>query len=408
MWSRWTFLSAGKLRLAILGCATLGLAMSGGGAGFAFAADPAPAPSGTATSGPTISTIAAARDTIVERVTVGGTLVAREEILVAAQVDGLAIVEILVDEGDRVEKDQVLARLSREAVQISLAQNSAQLGRSDAAIAQAKAQILEAEAAQLAARNAFERARNLREGGITTTENFEQRQSLAQQTAARVVSAQQTLKLAEADKAVVRAQRSDLELKLLRTEIRTPTAGIVSRRSARVGAIAAGASDPLFRIIENGTIELEADVAEATLARLRVGQPGLVRPAGMSDDVAASVRLVAPEMSRTTRLGRVRLTLAEGMPFTLGSFARGTIEVARSEGVVLPLSAVQFGVDGARVQVVSNGVVETRPVTAGLRSSTRVEIVKGLVVGEQVVSVAGTFLRNGDRVTAVPFVAASN
>jgi HlyD family secretion protein len=382
--------------------------MSGGGAGFAFAADPAPAPSGTATSGPTISTIAAARDTIVERVTVGGTLVAREEILVAAQVDGLAIVEILVDEGDRVEKDQVLARLSREAVQISLAQNSAQLGRSDAAIAQAKAQILEAEAAQLAARNAFERARNLREGGITTTENFEQRQSLAQQTAARVVSAQQTLKLAEADKAVVRAQRSDLELKLLRTEIRTPTAGIVSRRSARVGAIAAGASDPLFRIIENGTIELEADVAEATLARLRVGQPGLVRPAGMSDDVAASVRLVAPEMSRTTRLGRVRLTLAEGMPFTLGSFARGTIEVARSEGVVLPLSAVQFGVDGARVQVVSNGVVETRPVTAGLRSSTRVEIVKGLVVGEQVVSVAGTFLRNGDRVTAVPFVAASN
>lgn len=374
-----------------------------------LAADPAkPAPEESAVKGPAVSTIVARRATIRDTVTVGGTLVAREEILVAAQVDGLAIVEILVDEGSRVRKGDVLARLSREATDITIGQNKAQLARADAAIAQAKAQIVDAQAAKDAALSSFTRAKNLREGGITTVENFEQRQSLALQTTARVTSAQQTLKLAEADKAVIEAQSADLALKLVRTDIKAPADGIVSRRSARLGAIAAGAADPLFRIIENGTIELEADIAEAALARLKIDQSARVRPAGHTNDVDATVRLVSPEVSRTTRLGKVRLTLVNSKDLAVGAFARGVIEVAKSDGIVLPLSAVQFGLDGARVQVVINGTVATRPVTTGLRSSTMVEIVKGLEAGEQVVSIAGTFLRNGDRITPVPQQIASN
>lgn len=374
-----------------------------------LAADPV-APSGQEQTrkGPAVSTIQAQPGTIRDTVMVGGTLVAREEILVAAQVDGLAIVEILVDEGTRVRKGDVLARLSREAVDISLGQNQAQLARADAAIAQAKAQIVDAQAAKDAALNAFNRAKNLREGGITTVENFEQRQSLALQTTARVTSAQQTLKLAEADRAVIQAQNAELSLRLLRTDIKAPTDGIVSRRSARLGAIAAGAADPLFRIIENGTVELEADIAEASLARVKVGQGATVRPAGLATEVEASVRLVSPEVSRTSRLGRVRLTLAGDGGYSIGAFARGLIEVSRSTGIVLPLSAVQFGTDGAKVQVVENNTVETRLVSIGLRSSTMVEIIKGLDAGEQVVSIAGTFLRNGDRITPVPQRVATN
>lgn len=367
-----------------------------------LAADP-PKAAGqdTARRGPAVSTIQAQRGTIRDTVTVGGTLIAREEILVAAQIDGLAIVEILVDEGSRVRKGDVLARLSRESTDISIAQNKAQLARADAAIAQAKAQIADAEAAKVAAVNSFSRAKDLRAGGITTAETFDQRQSLAQQTTARVTSAQQALKLAEADKAVAEAQSADLALRLARTEIKATADGVVSRRSARLGAIAAGAADPLFRIIENGTIELEADVAEASLARLRPGQGASVRPAGMTTDVEASVRLVSPEVSKTTRLGRVRLTLAGEGAYAIGAFARGVIEVARSNGIVLPLSAVQFGPDNARVQVVKNGAVETRVVSTGLRSSSMVEIKSGLEAGEQVVSIAGTFLRNGDLITPV-------
>ncbi len=351
--------------------------------------------------GPAITVSQARTGTISDMAIVGGTLTAREEIMVAAQIEGLAIVQILVDEGARVKAGDVLARLNREMIDVSLLQNKAQRARADAAIAQARAQITEVEALRVAANNSFGRARSLREDGITSAETLDQRQAAATQANARVASAQQTLKLAEADKAVSEAQAAELEIRLARTEIKAPAAGIINRRTARLGAIAAGAADPLFRIIENGAVELEADVAEGTLTKLKEGQAATVRPAGYETDLVARVRLVSPEVSRTTRLGKVRLALVDAPALPVGAFARGTIEVARSTGIVLPLSSVQFGIDGARVQVVVNDVVETRIVTTGLRSSAMIEITKGLAADEQVVTLAGTFLRNGDRVSPV-------
>jgi HlyD family secretion protein len=187
-----------------------------------------------------------------------------------------------------------------------------------------------------------------------------------------------------------------------RTEIKAPADGIVSRRTARIGAVVAAAADPLFRIIRGGAIELEADLAEVTLARIRIGQKAAVRPAGREQDIAATVRLVSPEITRATRLGRVRLALDGGDGLTIGSFARGSIEIERKEAVLAPLSAVLFTNEGARVQVVKDGVVETRPITTGIRSGGRIEVREGLAPGETVVAISGTFLRNGDRVSPVP------
>lgn len=352
-------------------------------------------------SGPTVSVHKVARGPIVEALTLGGTLVAREEILVAAQIDGLAITEILAEEGARVKEGQVLARLSRETLEAQLAQNTAQIARAEAAIAQARSSIVEAEANQVAATNSFSRTRQLRDEGIASAETFDQRQAASRQAAARVASAREQLRLAEADLQLARATRQDLEIKLGRTEIKAPKAGLVSRRTARLGAIAAGAADALFRIIEDGAIELEADVAETTIARIRVGQDARVRPAGAASDVSGQVRLVSPEISRSTRLGRVRIALKDEPGLTVGAFARGQIEVARSEGLLLPLSAVQFSGANATVQVVKAGVVETRKVATGLRQNGVIEIREGLAEGDTVVALAGTFLRNGDRVNPV-------
>jgi multidrug efflux pump subunit AcrA (membrane-fusion protein) len=113
------------------------------------------------------------------------------------------------------------------------------------------------------------------------------------------------------------------------------------------------------------------------------------------------VRLVSAEIARTTRLGRVRLQLDRPEGLVLGSFARGTIEIARKEVVLAPLSAVLFTNEGPRVQVVVNETVETRPVVVGIRTGGMVEIVSGLSAGETVVTISGTFLRNGDRVLPV-------
>ena len=115
------------------------------------------------------------------------------------------------------------------------------------------------------------------------------------------------------------------------------------------------------------------------------------------------VRLVSPEVSRLTRLGRVRVAVTDQGPLVIGSFARASVEVARREGVLAPLSAVLFQPDGAMVQVVRDGVVDSRRVQVGLRANGQAEIKEGLKPGEDVVAVSGTFVRGGDRVpSAVP------
>jgi HlyD family secretion protein len=338
---------------------------------------------------------------IIDSVIVTGTLVAKEEILVAAQIDGYAITEILVEEGDQVKAGQVLARLSREIIEAALAQNKAQISRAEASMASARSSIIEAEAGRVQAQASFQRTRALRDEGIASAETFDQRQAAAQQTTARLAAAREQLRLAEADKALAEAQRMEWMVKDRRTEIKAPSDGVISRRTARIGAIAATSVDPLFRIIRDGAIELEAELAETTLARIVVGQKALVRPAGREVDLPATVRLLSAEIGRTSRLGRVRLQLDKPEGLVIGSFARGSIEIARKDAVLAPLSAVLFTSDGPRVQVVRDGLVETRPITAGIRSGGQIEVRTGLTADEKVVTVSGTFLRNGDRVLPV-------
>jgi HlyD family secretion protein len=352
-------------------------------------------------SAPSVTVSPITRTAISETVIVTGTLVAREEILVAAQIDGYAITEILAEEGDRVKAGQVLARLSREIIDVALAQNRAQIARAEASIASARSSIAEAEATRVQAQASFQRTQTLRGEGIASAETFDQRQAAAQQAVARLSVAREQQRLAEADKALAEAQRNEWMIRSGRTEIKAPSDGVISRRTARIGAIAAAAGDPLFRIIKDGAIELEADVAEMNLARMTPGMKASIRPAGRETDLAATVRLVSPEITRTTRLGRVRLALDKPEGLIIGSFARGVIEIQRKEAIVAPLSAVLFTTEGPRVQVVKDGVVESRTISAGIRAGGMLEIQSGLQPGESVVTISGTFLRNGDRITPV-------
>jgi len=381
-------------RLSAAGAALLTLSL-----GSAFGAEAAKASGERAAPSVTVSTVA--RQPITDTVIVTGTLVPREEIVVAVQIEGHAINEILVEEGDRVTAGQVLARLSREIIDSALAQNKAQIARAEAGIASARSSIVEAEANLAQAQSSFQRTQALRNQGIASAETYDLRQAAAQQTEARVLVAREQLRLAEADKALAEAQRGEWMIRSARTEIKAPADGIISRRTARIGSIATSVGEPLFRIIKDGAIELEADVAETNLARMAIGQKATVRPAGRDVDLAASVRLIAPEITKTTRLGRVRLALDKPDGLTIGSFGRGIIEISRKDAVVAPLSAVLFTAEGPRVQVVKDGVVESRTIVPGVRAGGLLEVVSGLQPGDQIVTISGTFLRNGDRITPI-------
>jgi HlyD family secretion protein len=84
-----------------------------------------------------------------------------------------------------------------------------------------------------------------------------------------------------------------------------------------------------------------------------------------------------------------------------GIFVCGNITLGRRQAVTLPLSAVLFGKDGAYVQLATNNVVEIRNVETGFKRGSRVEIVNGLIEGQEVVVQTAAFARPGERIMPV-------
>ena len=117
--------------------------------------------------------------------------------------------------------------------------------------------------------------------------------------------------------------------------------------------------------------------------------------------IEGKVRLVSPEVDKSTRLGRVRIFLGDNPGLRVGSFARGVIATVSGNGLAVPSSAVLYGPEGPTVQVVSVNRVETRRIKTGLASGALVEVREGLEDGDLVVARSGTFLRDGDAVRPV-------
>jgi HlyD family secretion protein len=348
-----------------------------------------------------VTVVRAAPAHFVETVLATGSLVAREEILVGPEVEGLRIIEVLADEGRRVRKGDVLAKLVADTLDAQVAQNDAGLARAAAAIAQAKSSIVQADARVVEARNAFERAKPLRTAGHMSESAYDQREQAARTTEAQLVAARDGLKVAEAEKAQIEAQRRELMWRRGRSEVVAPADGIISRRIARVGGFAAGSAEPMFRIVANSEIEIDAEVVETRLASVREGQDARVEVTGLGT-IPGKVRLVSPEVDKATRLGRVRIFLGDNPGLRVGAFARGTIETAKGSGLAVPASAILYGADGsAQVQVVRDGRVETRKIKTGLAAASLVEVKEGLSEGDLVVARSGTFLRDGDAVRPV-------
>lgn len=349
---------------------------------------------------PAVSVVEATRRETVETVTVTGTLVPRDEILVTPEIDGYRVTEVLVEEGARVVKGQVLARLARDLIDRQIAQQDAVVAKAEAAVPQSQSSIEQAEAAETEARLSLDRARSLIATGNTTAVVMETRTSALRQAEGRLAFARNGLAMAKADLAQARAVRDELSLRLARTEIRAPEDGIVSRRTARVGLAASAASEPLFRLIARGEIELEGEVVETKLPLLREGAPAWI-DLGEGGRVAGRVRAVYPEVDKATRLGKVRVRLDADPRLRIGTFARGEIELARSRGVSVPQASVLYRGGRRSVLVVAGDRVEDRTIRTGIADEDTVEVRAGLTEGERVVARAGSFLRDGDRVRPV-------
>jgi len=187
--------------------------------------------------------------------------------------------------------------------------------------------------------------------------------------------------------------------------LNAPAAGLVSLSTARIGAIAAAlplpppmGPKPLFEIIVDNKIEVEADVPSIQLPKLSPGQLARVHLEN-GRDFSGKIRTIFPEIDRRTQLGKVRISIDSDPAIRAGMFASGTIDASHSCGVSIPRAAVQYQTEGTTVQVVRNTMVETRHVRLGFYSDNTIEVLSGVKEGELVIANAGTSLHDGDHVT---------
>lgn len=181
--------------------------------------------------------------------------------------------------------------------------------------------------------------------------------------------------------------------------LRAPASGTIIGSTATFGALASPrAREPIFLIAVDGDIELVADVPSIYAARIAAGQTAQVE---LEDgrELLGRVRRPPSEINPVSQLGQVRIAIENDPSLRVGTFARATIDAARSCGVSVPRSAVYFRTEGASVQVVQDHVVETRKIQVGIMQDDAVEVKDGIREGEVVIANAGGSLRNGERVT---------
>jgi HlyD family secretion protein len=372
------------------------------------AAEDAAPPGAAPPAAPAISVVTVAARELSDRIYASGTVAPVEEVAVAPQIEGQRIESLAADLGDRVEAGQVMAVLADDTLILQRSQLEASLAAAEAAVAQAEAQLADVRAAADEAVRARDRAEMLRSEGTVSQAALDQARAAATSALARVRATEQGLAAARAQRELVALQIADVDLRLQRTRITAPVAGVVIARNAQIGAIASAAGQPMFVLVRDGLLELRADLAETDLLRVQPGQSATLRPVGSSEPLTGTVRLVDPTVDAVTRLGRVRIAIDDPARVRAGLFAEAEILVARRTAPAVPVTAVLARPGGgARVlRVNAGGIVEEVPVRTGIRDGAFVEIIEGLAEGDTVVARAGAFVRPGDRINPVPADAA--
>jgi len=316
-----------------------------------------------------------------------GSVVAWQEALIGAEVNGLRVQELKANVGDTVKAGQVLATFSAEGV-------LAEVALARAAVSEAKANAAEASA------NA-DRARAVQGSGALSTQQIGQYLTQELIGRARVESAQ--------------AQLDVQLLRLKHTQLLAPDSGIISNRSATLGAVL-GAGTEMFRLIRQGRLEWRAELTSAELGRVTPGTGVLLTAPGGSQ-LKGRVRTVAPTVDALTRNGLVYVDLM-GPPagaksvagaFKPGMFARGEFELGTSSALTVVQSAVLVR-DGFSyvMRVGADNRVSQLKVQTGRTLGDQVEILAGLKPEDQLVASGASFLSEGDGVRVLQTVKPNN
>ena len=287
------------------------------------------------------------------------TIASDAEAPVLARVPG-EVVEILVEEGDRVEEGQILARLDGERLRL---------------------QMLQAKASLDMTSREHERFVRLRERGLVSASAVENLQY---------------------DVDALTASYELMRLNYGYTQIRAPISGVVSSRDVKPGAHVESGS-AVFRITETSRLVAYLYIPQIELARIETGDEVLVKVDAMpGHEFRANLARISPTID--TRNGTFRATVYIDNQDELlapGMFSRFSIACEEHADALVVPSRALVQEDGASVvYVVNNGAATRRRVTVGIQSGDVTEILDGLEPSETVVVTGQASLRDGSKVLA--------
>ena len=321
----------------------------------------------------TVSTVQPVMGNLPFRLPANGNVNAWQEASIGSEVNGLRLVSVNVNVGDKVVKGQVLATFATDQV--------------TAEVAQAQASYAEAEAGALDAAVNADKARTLQASGALSDQQINQYLTGEKSARAR-------LQVAKAALAVQ-------QVRLKQTRLLAPDNGVISMRSATLGSVVGNGTE-LFKMIRGGRLEWRAEVTSTELANIKPGSNVSVTAASGAK-VQGKVRMLSPTVDAVTRNALVYVDLPAHPDIRAGMFAKGEFEGDASAPVLtLPQQALVLrdGFTYAMRLMPGNKVAQVKLQT-GRRMGDAVEVLKGAKAGEQFVASGAAFLTDGDVVKVV-------
>jgi RND family efflux transporter MFP subunit len=335
----------------------------------------------------TVTTARPERASLPIRLAANGNITAWQEALIGSESGGLRLTEVRANVGDRVRAGQVLATFALESVQ--------------AEVAQGRASLAEAEANALDAAGNADKARTLQASGALSEQQINQYITAEKTARARLEAARATLTVQQ--------------VRLRQTRLLAPDDGVISSRSATVGAVV-GAGTELFRMIRGGRLEWRAEVTSSELGRLTVGMPATIVAAN-GVEVKGRVRMIAPTVDAQTRSALVYVdlpnpvgklnsqasgTAAQNAAVKAGMFAKGEFDLGTSDALTVPQQSVVIRDGFSYVFLLGpDGHVRQAKVRIGRRLADRVEVLSGVTADAELVASGAGFLNDGDLVRKV-------
>jgi RND family efflux transporter MFP subunit len=325
----------------------------------------------------TVSTVQPMMQELPLRLPANGSITAWQEAIIGSEANGLRLVSVNANVGDNVVKGQVLASFATEQV--------------GAEVDQAQASLLEAQAnAQDAAINA-DKARTLQASGALSEQQINQYTTLDKSAKARLAVAQAALAVQQ--------------VRLKQTAVLAPDSGVISSRSATLGAVV-GSGVELFKMIRGGRLEWRAEVTSTEMASIKPGTQVMVTAASGAQ-VLGKTRMMAPTVDSVSRNGLVYVDLPFHAHIKAGMYAKGEFVLGASNVLTLPQQALVLrdGFTYAMRLEPGNKISQVKLQT-GRRAGDAVQILQGAKVGEQFVASGAAFLADGDTVKVVAAPAA--